>query len=253
MKLWQSSRCASFSPAGLTLWPSWLEPWLVTLSGLSVQVRIPVGLLGHYIGSSYAGLGKAQHIDSSLKTDWLSCFSLAWWEWRVARQRCLVPLRKVGMWQSSRSASFSPADLTLWPSWLERWLATLTGLSVQVRIPVGLPGHYKTMVCAVCLSIFLHTLNHESVGTWMVTFGHPIYAKMTHDLVLNKKEVSWKSSHQILVSGSNTTSGSQAPLTPSNWSTLYRGRVSPVMSWILLKANKGQQASGVGDKRFFSF
>ena len=45
----------------------------------------------------------------------------------------------------------------------------------------------------------------------------------------------------------------QAPLTPSNWSALYRGRGSPVMSWILLKANNAQQASGVGDKRFFRF
>ena len=45
----------------------------------------------------------------------------------------------------------------------------------------------------------------------------------------------------------------QAALTPSNWSALYRGRGSPVMSWILLKANNGQQASGVGDKRFFRF
>ena len=46
---------------------------------------------------------------------------------------------------------------------------------------------------------------------------------------------------------------SQAPLTPSNWSALYRGRGSPAMSWILLKANSGQQASGVGDRRFFRF
>ena len=46
---------------------------------------------------------------------------------------------------------------------------------------------------------------------------------------------------------------SQAPLTPSNRSALYRGRGSPVMSWILLKANNGQQAAGVGDKRFFRF
>ena len=37
------------------------------------------------------------------------------------------------LWQSSRPASFSPAGLILWPSWLERWLATLSGLSVQVR------------------------------------------------------------------------------------------------------------------------
>ena len=146
MLLWQSSRPASFSPAGLTLWPSWLERWLATLSGLSVQVRIPVGLWvpGHYIGGSSTGLGKAQRIDSSPRADWLSCFSLAWWELRVARQGCLVPLRKGGMWKSSRPASFSPAGLIFWPSWLERWLATLSGLSVQVRILVGLsvPGHY---------------------------------------------------------------------------------------------------------------
>ena len=31
------------------------------------------------------------------------------------------------------------------------------------------------------------------------------------------------------------------------------GRGSPVMSWILLKANNAQQASGVGDKIFFRF
>ena len=33
----------------------------------------------------------------------------------------------------------------LWPNWLECWLATLSGLSTQVRIPVGLqvPGRYK--------------------------------------------------------------------------------------------------------------
>ena len=92
--VWQSSRPASFSPAGLTFWPSWLERWFATLSGLSVQVRKPVGLPGHYIGDLSAGLCKAQRIDSSLRADWLSCFSLAWWEWRVARQGCLVPLRR---------------------------------------------------------------------------------------------------------------------------------------------------------------
>ena len=142
--LWQSSRPDSFSPAGLTLWPSWLERWLATLSGLSVQVRIPVGLPGHYIGGSSAGLGKAQRIDRSLRADWFSCFSLAWWEWGVARQVSgdIEEGRNVTIQPTAR---FSPAGLTLWPSWLERWLATLSGLSVQVRIPVGLPGHYNTM------------------------------------------------------------------------------------------------------------
>ena len=41
--------------------------------------------------------------------------------------------RTLHVWQSSQPASFSPAGLTLWPSWLERWLAALSGLSVQVR------------------------------------------------------------------------------------------------------------------------
>ena len=123
--VWQSSRPASFSPAGLTVWSNWLERWLATLSRLSTQVRIPVGLSvpGRYIGGSSAGLGKAQRIDSSLRADWLSCFFLAWWEWQVARQGCLVQLRKWGMWQSSRPANFLPARLTLWPNWWERWLA----------------------------------------------------------------------------------------------------------------------------------
>ena len=141
LHMWQSSWPASFSPVGLTLWPNWLERWFVTLSRLSTQVRIPVGLsvLGRYIGGLSTGLDKAQRIDSSLRADWLSCFSLAWWEWRVARQGCLLPLRKGGMWQST---SFSPVGLTLWPNWLECWLMILSRLSTQVRIPVGLsvPG-----------------------------------------------------------------------------------------------------------------
>ena len=53
------------------------------------------------------------------------------------------------MWQSSRPASFSPAGLTLWPSQLERWLATLSGLSTQVRIPVGCWCRGVTIKCIV--------------------------------------------------------------------------------------------------------
>ena len=90
LPMWQSSRPASFWPAGLILWPNLLERWLVTLSGHPTQFRIPVGLSlpERYIGVSSAGLGKAQCIDSSLRADWLPCFSLAWWvgglpEWDV--------------------------------------------------------------------------------------------------------------------------------------------------------------------------
>ena len=132
--MWQSSQPASFSPAGLTLWPNWLERLLATLNRLSTQVRIPVGLSvsGRYIEASSAGMGEAQRINS-LKAEWLSWFSLAWLEWRVARQGCLVPLRKGGMWQSSQPASFPPAGLTLWSIWLERWLATQSRVGYQPR------------------------------------------------------------------------------------------------------------------------
>ena len=44
--------------------------------------------------------------------------------------------------------------------------------------------------------------------------------------------------------GTKLLSEPQAPLTPSNWSALYRGRGSPVMSCIFLKANNAQQSSG---------
>ena len=136
-QLWQSNWPASFSLVGLILWPNWLERWLATLSIISTQVRIPAGLLvpGRYTGGSSAGLGKARRIDSSLRADWLSCFFLAWWEWWVARQGCLVPLRNGEMWQSSWPASFSLVGLTLWPNWLQGWLATLSVLSIQVQIP----------------------------------------------------------------------------------------------------------------------
>ena len=42
LAVWQSSRPASFLPAGLTLRPIWLEHWLATRSRLSTQVRIPI-------------------------------------------------------------------------------------------------------------------------------------------------------------------------------------------------------------------
>ena len=41
----------------------------------------------------------------------------------------------------------------------------------------------------------------------------------------------------------------QAPLSPSNWCALHRGR-APAMSWILLKANNGLQTSGWAIKDF---
>ena len=124
---WQSSRPASFSPAGLTLWSIWLERWLATLSRLSTQVRIPVGLSvpGLYIGGSSAGLGKAQRIDSSLRADWLSCFFLAWWEWRVATQGCLVQLWK--------GECYNPAGLLA--SRQRVWLFGRIGESAGSRFP----------------------------------------------------------------------------------------------------------------------
>ena len=46
---------------------------------------------------------------------------------------------------------------------------------------------------------------------------------------------------------------SQAPLSPSNWSALYRRSRLASHELNTLKANNAQQASGVGDKRFFHF
>ena len=74
------------------------------------------------------------------------------------------------MWQSSQPASFSPAGLTLWPNRFEHWLATLSMLSTQVQISVGLPvpGRYTLYIendvwmgehlvnTYVFMSIYLH-------------------------------------------------------------------------------------------------
>ena len=93
------------------------------------------GLLvpGRYVGDSFAGLGKAKRIGSSLRADWLSCFSFwvgengglpdkgAWCHWG----RNGWPGR---IWQSIWPVSLSLVGLTCWPSRLERWLA--------IRIPV---------------------------------------------------------------------------------------------------------------------
>ena len=51
----------------------------------------------------------------------------------------------------------------------------------------------------------------------------------------------------------SNTNDIKCDLTTLDTHAKYRGRGSQVMSWILLKANNGQQASGVGDKRFFRF
>ena len=74
------------------------------------------------------------------------------------------------MWQFSQPASFSPAGLTLWPNWFEHWLTTLSMLSTQVQISVGLPvlGRYTLYIendvwmgehlvnTYVFMSIYLH-------------------------------------------------------------------------------------------------
>ena len=70
-----------------------LERWLATLTRLYINPgsnTSEVAGAARYIGGSSAGLCKAQRIDSSLGADWLSCFFLAWWEWQVSRQGCLV-------------------------------------------------------------------------------------------------------------------------------------------------------------------
>ena len=80
----------------------------------------------------------------SLRADCFFMF-LAWCEWWVTRQGCLVPLRKGRMWQPSWPASLSRAGLNLWLNWFERWVVRLSALSVQIRNPMGLlvPGGYS--------------------------------------------------------------------------------------------------------------
>ena len=84
---------------------------------------------------------------------------------------------------------------------------------------------------------YIHTHIHKNIHTPCLFFS------LTEGVIFESQDVT-----RI-----GNWSQAQAPLTPSNWSVLYRGRGSPVMSWILLKANNGQQASGVGDKRCFRF
>ena len=89
--------------------------------------------MGRYTGGSSAGLGKAQRIDSSLRDNWLSCFCLAWWEWRVARQCCLVPLWKRGMW--------NPTGLLA--SHQRVWLFGRIAWSAGSRLWVGYQPRFK--------------------------------------------------------------------------------------------------------------
>ena len=131
--MWQSSRPASFSPAGLTLWLSWLERWLATLSGLSVQVRNQWGCQDITLGARpQAWVKLSALIVHSEPTD---CHVSLW-----PGENGRLPDR--GFWcHWGREECDNPAGLlasrqrvsSLWPSWLERWLTTLSGLSVQVR------------------------------------------------------------------------------------------------------------------------
>ena len=78
-----------YQPRFETQWGCWC--WNVTL-GICPQAWVKPSAL----------------IVRSLRADWwsLSMF-LAWWEWQFTRTGCLVPLRKGGVWQPSRPASFS--------------------------------------------------------------------------------------------------------------------------------------------------
>ena len=67
----------------------------------------------------------------SVWDDGLMCHRQCAWNLFMDTARILLWL-----WQSSRPASFSPASLTLWPNWLERWLATHWGPSgIQCNVP----------------------------------------------------------------------------------------------------------------------
>ena len=79
---------------------------------------------------------------------------------------------------------------------------------------------------------------------WKLVPAWPMWVSLAVQVCFIEKEI-------IKMSDNRTYTKSQAPLSPSNWSALYRR--SRLVSHELLKANNAQQASGVGDKRFYRF
>ena len=90
-------------------------------------------------------------------------------------------------------------------------------------------------------------LSKQSSGWWFETPSRSLWRHCNDDM--GPKTV-------ITVAADGQASNDQNHRPHSRQVTGARctgGRGSPVMSWILLKANNAQQASGVGDKRFFRF
>ena len=100
---------------------------------------------------------------------------------------------------------------------------------------------------------FIQTMNLQETGVCSWVHRRKDIVRCRGALYNYSARVSDRMSLLFLQPATAMCFGPQARLTPSNWSALYRGGGSPVMSWILLKANNGQQVSGVGDKRFFCF
>ena len=118
-----------FLPA--SLWLATLECAINPGSNTS-ELLVP----GRYIGGSSAGLAKAQHIDSSLRADCLSCF------WPGVNGG--LPGRGVWCYWGREDGRDVTNQLACYPMasgsdplakcWL---LVTLSVLSTQVRIPMG--------------------------------------------------------------------------------------------------------------------
>ena len=108
---------------------------------------------------------------------------------RIPTPQCTLGFVKRNYWLEHRRHTCQEHGLRCWcrvPAWcecrvwlglcsacgLERWLATLSRLSTQVRIPVGLsvPGHYN--------------INQKSKGPRMDPFGTPHFTDACCDEVL---------------------------------------------------------------------
>ena len=79
------------------------------------------------------------------------------------------------VWQPSRPTRLSLAGLTLWLNWLERWLATPSVLSTQVRIPAGMLPKYEYHICW-----YAATKCHD-------TSSFRSYHSVTHNMIQKKR------------------------------------------------------------------
>ena len=145
----------------------------------STQVRIPVGCWCRDVtfGGSSAGLGKAQPIDSSLRADWLSCFSLAWSGCRA--RRFPLPDRpsqvKLPVWQVDLNRFF----FFIWYMQIEEFQNSWSRASDDFEIRQALGWGVTRQGClaplrngGMCPSSWPASLSRVGLTLWPSRFEH---------------------------------------------------------------------------------